>query len=324
MKPLSFTFAALRSYIHRLYFENVRFKDIISESDIDLIYNFTGSIQPFLDCPQLVKMQNLLFFSKRLNKAYRENFRFIPWIQQVLMKSLVFQFMLRRAKYIEIQSKHIEGSLSDFINLNNKYIFVKSDIEVVDYSFKAPKNYDFSKKIKFLYIVGKHFETMHKNFLDFTRGMVELIKLGIDFEVDITVTKDQLARSSLWDKSLDSRTNFHGYLNDPQDVENLFCDNAILISTSIIETLGLHVIEAIMNGVVTITPNEDYAQEVYGEQRYSYELFDSNSLSKTVTDVINGKDNITDTILAQQIYLRENEMSKFNNIVDVFREVLNV
>ena len=30
----------IRSYMHRLYFENVGFKDIIRAYDIDLIYNF--------------------------------------------------------------------------------------------------------------------------------------------------------------------------------------------------------------------------------------------------------------------------------------------
>ena len=155
--------------------------------------------------------------------------------------------MLRRAQYIEIQSKHVEACLSDFINFTNKRFFIKSDIDVVNSSIKAPKRYDFSKKIKFLYIVGPHFDYIHKNFYDFTTGMVDLIKLGVNFEIDITLTEDQLAISSLWNKSLDSRTNFHGYLNDPQDVEALFCDNTVLISTSIIETLGLHVIEAIKN-----------------------------------------------------------------------------
>lgn len=322
----SFEFRVLeiRSYMYRLYFENVGFKDIIRECDIDLVYNFTGSAQPYLDCLQLVKMHNLLFYSKRLNKRYREKFEYILWFRQVLLKGFVFRLMLRRAHYIEIQSKHVEGCLSDFINLTNKHVFIKSDIEVVYSSIKAPKHYDFSEKIKFLYLVGPHFDHMHKNFFDFTRGMVELIKLGVDFEIDITLSEDQLATSSLWDKSLDSRTNFHGYLNDPQDIESLFCDNTVLISTSIIETLGLHVIEAIKNGVLTITPKEHYANEVYGIDRYCYELFVNNSLSNTVIDIVNDEDIVTDKILAQQRYLRESEMSKFNNVVDVFTEVLNV
>ena len=323
-KGFEFRLLEIRSYIHRIYFENIKFKDIISECDIDLIYNFTGSTQPYLDCLQLVKIHNLLFYSKRLNKKYRENLDFILWIQQVFLKGFVFRFMLRRAKYIEIQSKHVEGCLSDFINLTNKYIFVKSDIQVDDSSIKAPKNYDFSKKIKFLYIVGPHFDYMHKNFLDFTRGMVELIKLGVDFEIDITLTKDQLATSKLWDESLDSRTNFYGYLNNPQDIESLFCDNTVLISTSIIETLGLHVIEAIKNGVLTITPKEYYANEVYGKDRYSYELFTNNSLSNAVMKIIIDENIITGKIVSQQKYLRENEMRKFNSVVDVFKEVLNV
>jgi glycosyltransferase involved in cell wall biosynthesis len=123
---------------------------------------------------------------------------------------------------------------------------------------------------------------------------------------------------------LNSRTNFHGYINDPKKIKALFCDNTILISTSVIETLGLHVLEAIKNGVVTITPNENYAQEVYGKQRYSYNLFDMNSLSKTILNIISDQDTVKDAISAQQKYVIENEMSKFDNIIDVFNEVLNV
>jgi hypothetical protein len=107
-------------------------------------------------------------------------------------------------------------------------------------------------------------------------------------------------------------------------MNNLFCDNTILVSTSVIETLGLHVIEAIRNGLVTITPNEEYAQEVYGTQGYRYHLFDVKSFTQTLKEMAQDKESIKKTILVQQKYLRENEMSKFNNIVDVFRKVLHV
>ena len=63
----------------------------------------------------------------------------------------------------------------------------------------------------------------------------------------------------------------------------LFCDNTILISTSVIETLGLHVIEGIKNGVITIAPDEEYANTVYGENMFKYELF--NKDAKEVVDV---------------------------------------
>jgi hypothetical protein len=321
-----FTFKTLtfKSYVHRLYYENVTFRKIIIQYDVDLIYNFTGSTQFFLECPQLVKMHNLLFYSKKVDRCYRENAGFILWIRQVFLKRVVFRFMLDKSKYIEIQSKHVEECLSNYLNIKNKHLFIKSDIEVVDGSFKEPRRYDFSKRIKFLYVVGPHFDYMHKNFLDFTKSMVELTKSDIDFEINITLTKDQLATSNLWDELLNTKTNFYGYINDPKKMEDLFCDNTILISTSIIETLGLHVVEAIKNGVVIITPNEDYANEVYGKDRYSYELFDSNSLSKTVMNVINDKKVISSRVLSQQVYLRANEIRKFNNIVDVFGEVLDV
>jgi len=61
---------------------------------------------------------------------------------------------------------------------------------------------------------------------------------------------------------LNSYTNFHGYVDDPKKLKALFCDNKILISTAVIETLGLHVLEGIRNGVGTIILNDDYAEVV--------------------------------------------------------------
>lgn len=320
----SFRVCKFNNYIHRLYYENRTFRVLIAQYGVDLVYNFTASTQFFLDCPQLVKMHNLLCYSKKLDHCYKKDSHFILWIRQVYLKRVVFKFMLNRSKYIEIQSKHVEVCLSDYIDIKNKDVFIKSDVDVTDNAFRAPRKYDFSKKLKFLYIVGPHFNYTHKNFLDFTNGMVELAKLNVDFEISITLQKHQLAGSKLWNDLLNSHTNFHGYVDDPKKLEALFCDNTILISTSVIETLGLHVVEGIRNGVVTITPNEDYAEVVYGKKRYSYELFDVNSLYKTITGMVKDADIITDTIMVQQKYLRENEMSKFKNIVAVFREVLNV
>lgn len=314
------------NYIYRLYYENRTFKSLIGQYGIDLVYNFTASTQIFLNCPQLVKMHNLLWYSKKLDNCYRDDSNYILWIRQVYLKRIIFKFMLNRSKHIEIQSKHVEKSLSDYINIKNKHIFIKSDVDVSDEVFRAPKRYDFSKKLKFLYIVGPHFNYTHKNFLDFTNSMLELIESNHDFEINITLHKNQLEGSKLWNGSLNSYTNFIGYIDEPKKLEALFCDNTILISTSVIETIGLHVVEGIRNGVVTITPDEDYAAVVYGKKRYRYDLFNASSLYKTITGMINndGDDIIMNTIIAQQKYLRENEMSKFKNIVTVFKEILNV
>lgn len=323
-KNFKFKVLKLKGYLHRIYYENLTFRSIIVQHHIDLVYNFTGSAQFFLECPQLVKMHNLLYYSKKLDRRYREKSNFILWVRQVFSKGLMFRFMLSRSKHIEIQSKHVKECLSNYINIDNKRIFIKSDIEVADDSFKKPKKYDFSNRIKFLYIVGPHFDYVHKNFLDFTECMTELSKSYIDFEINITLTRAQLRNSPLWNKSLDSKTNFYGYIKDPKEMSDLFCSNTMLISTSIIETIGLHVVEAIKNGVVTITPNEHYADDVYGEDRYSYELFDNESLLQTIMNVIQHESVISNRVLSQQDYLRTQEMGKFSNIIDVFNEVLNV
>jgi hypothetical protein len=231
--------------------------------------------------------------------------------------------MLNGSKYIEIQARHVKDCLFNFINIKEKVFYVKSDINVSDASFRTPKHYDFSKKINFLYIVGPHFEYLHKNLSDFTSAILNLDK-DIDFEINITLTNEQLNNSKVWDASLNSKTNFLGYISDQEKMTKLFCDNTILISTSIIETLGLHVIEGIKNGVITIAPDEEYANIVYGENMFKYELFNKISLSNTIMNVINYNESYSDRILSIQDDLRQSEMSKFGSILDVFDEVVNV
>ena len=154
--------------------------------------------------------------------------------------------------------------------------------------------------------------------------MLNLTEAGIDFEINITLTNEQLNNSKVWDASLNSKTNYLGYMGNQEKMAELFCDNAILISTSIIETLGLHVIEGIKSGVITITPDEEYANTVYGENMFKYELFNKNSFMSVIMSVINYKESYSEKILSIQDDLRQSEMSKFSSILDVFDEVINV
>jgi hypothetical protein len=323
-KNIDFIFIDSNSFLYRLYYENFKFLEIINQKKVVLVYNFSGSVQFLHKTPQLIKAHNLLFFSKKLDNSYKLNSQFILWIKQVFLKRIMFKFMLIRSKHIEIQSPHVNQYLSDFINTRNKTLYVKSDIDVYDAVFQAPKQYDFLKKINFLYIVGPHFEYLHKNLLDFTNAMTSFNEKGVDFEINITLTNEQLSNSKVWDASLNSKTNFLGYISDQEKMTELFCDNTILISTSIIETLGLHVLEGIKNGVITITPDELYANTVYGGNMFQYELFNKDSLVDTIMSVINCKESYSENILTIQDDLRKSEMNKFSSILDVFDEVLNV
>ena len=323
-KNIDFILIESNSFLYRLYYENFKFSEIINQKKIVLVYNFSGSVQFLHKTPQLTKIHNLLFFSKKLDNFYKLNSKFILWVKQVFLKRIILKFMLIRSKHIEIQSQHVNQYLSDFINTRNKTLYVKSDIDVQDYVFLAPKQYDFSKKINFLYIVGPHFEYLHKNLLDFTGAMTSLNEKGIDFEINITLTNQQLSKSKVWNISLNSKTNFLGYISDKEKIKKLFYDNTILISTSVVETLGLHVIEGIKNGIITITPGEEYADVVYGKNRFKYYLFDNNSLLDTINTVIDSGEPFEKKIVSQQRYLVMNEDKKVNNINDIFYEVLNV
>ena len=320
----SFSFISFKfnNAFTRLWYENIRLRKFVNDNDISLVYNFSGSRQFFSKTPQLVKVHNLLFYCKKLDNYYKTNFGLALWLKHIFFKGLVFRFMMANSANLEVQSNHVASALSDFTDIDKKNLFIKSDIDVCSQSFNFPVKYDFAKKIKFLYIVGPHFDYPHKNISDFTMAMLELQRAEVDFEINITLTRDQLSQSNDWDNSLNSNTNFHGYISDAKDLDKFFSDNTILISTSIIDTLGLHVIEGIKHGLITITPNEDYAAEVYGSFGFVYELFYPSSLSSAVRNIFSNDGSLSTIILAQQQYLRENEMTKFNNIIDIFDDLL--
>lgn len=311
-----------KGFLYRLYFENIIFKKFIKEKNIDLVYNFSGSSQFFSKVPQIIKVHNLLFYSKKIDKVYFEKKEYFKWTKQIFLKRIIFHTMLRQTKYVEVQSNHVKEYISDFINISNKQFFIKSDIDVSDNLFLNPKNYDFTKRIRFLYIVGPHFKYLHKNFEDFVKTMKLLKNKNSDFEIVITLTQERLYSSILWDKTLDDKTTFLGYISK-EDLLKEFIDNTILISTSVIETLGLHVIEAVQNGILAIVPNEKYSLDVYGNNILTYELFHTDSLLEVIKNItLLSNNDIKDIIQKNQKYLIKNESTKNQNIVNIFDEIL--
>ena len=321
----SLTFIKIQNkgIIHRLYMENLYFRTFVKEKSISLIYNFSGSNQFMTNTPSLVKIQNLMFYSKKLDEAYKRSNLIKFWIKQIWLKRLIFLSMLKRTTYIEIQSEHVKNALEDFINVRNKTFFLKNDFPSSKQNFIRPKNYDLSKKITFLYIVGPHFSLPHKNIQDFVKAMSILKKSGKDFEIKITLTFEEINNSLLWDSSLNENTIFIGYLKDKDEIQTLFQNNTILVSTSVIETLGLHVIECTQNGILCIVPAEIYSKSVYGKDLLTYTLFNVHTLNHTISNIyVMTENEIQTKIQNTQTYMIKNEANKFHNIVDIFGEIL--
>ncbi|WP_417336328.1 glycosyltransferase [Halobacteriovorax marinus] len=319
---IQYIFIKNRGLIFRIIYENSFFIFFSRKNKISLIYNFSGTSQIIPNTKQLIKVQNLLFYSRKLDRQYFKSNNYISWIRQILIKRIIFIIMLKFNKFIEVQSNHVSSHLESFINLSSKTLFVKSDSLPAAGSIKNPNNYDFSKKLTFLFIVGPHFHLPHKNIKDFVEAMVLLDKNKVDYEIQITLTKSELESSNLWNDLLDKNTKFLGYLPSPQ-IHNLFTDNTVLISTSIIETIGLHVLEATLSGCLTITPQEKYSKSVYGDNVLTYKIFDPNSLYARIKNIYTlSKDEINHIIINNQKYIVKNEESKESNILQVFKKII--
>ena len=305
--------------LHRMYYENFKLSLFCKVHKISLIYNFSGSNQFFSKIPTLVKVQNLMFYSIKLDDEYKKKYSFKIWFKQIFLKRLLFLLMLSRSRNIEVQSIHVKEALSEFLDIKRKKFFLKNDFTIDDKSFKDVKSYHLSEKIIFLYIVGPHFEFPHKNIKDFTNALRLLKDTGKEFEIKITLDYDSLNKSTMWDKELNEYTTFLGYLKDKNEIQKHFTNNTVVISTSIVETIGLHVVEAIQNGILAVVPNEPYSREVYGKDLLKYQLFDTESLVSVISDIfLMSEKDIQKNILNGQEYIIENETKKYNNIVKIF------
>ncbi len=307
----------------RVLRENLYFFSFALINNVSLIYNFSGTNQLFSVTPRLLKVQNILFFTKKLDKLYFDNNSFFLWLRQIWFKRFIFLLMIRFAKNIEIQSIHVKKELSNFINIENKSFFLKNDCLSNQNDVNKSKQYNFDKEITFLYIVGPHFSLLYKNLSDFVNAMSMLLDSGLNFKIDITLTYDELNQSGLWDDKLNKITSFLGYIENDKRMKELFADNVILISTSITETLGLHVIEATLNGIVSIVPNELYTKDVYGSKSLSYNLFESKSLKNIIMKLKTfSNQDCHKLIVSNQKYIIQNEKKKYNNCVSIFNDIL--
>ena len=317
-KNIFFILSSRSNIWQRLYYENFYFRKIIEDKNINLIYNFSGTYQFFQSVPQILKIQNLMFYCKKLDNTYFKKKYYFLWLKQIFIKRLFFNIMLNKSNYIEVQSSHVVDNISPYISNRPRKFFIKSDVDVSSNLFLNPKNYNFNKTIKFLFVVGPHFEDLHKNFTEFVNAMISLDNQNLNFEINITLSRIQLEKSKNWDVSLNSKTNFLGYISDEKLMNNQYCDNTILISTSIIETLGLPIMEGIKNGIYVITPDEVYASTVYGDSVIKYELFNYDSLQKTIMALIKSKDLPSKRISSTQRDLRQGEMLKSKSCVEMF------
>jgi len=311
-----------KSLFYRFTYEFIKFKKISKQRKIKLIYNFNGSFNPLISIPQVVKFHNLLFFSKRIDRTYLKSYNFFPWVKDILLHRLILLFLYRRVKYFEVQSQHVVDSLSNYLKIKNRKFFIKSDIDITK-NFLPPRKYNFKNKIKFLFVVGPHFRSPHKNLQVFFDSMLKLYGLGYKFEILITIEEESFKYFKTYEK-LYKKIKFLGYISDRKKLLDLYQDNTFLVSSSIIETVGFHVIDAIKMGLITLVPNEQYATDVYGEDVFTYQFSGKNSLEKVVANILTGNFNLEKKILGAQKGLILRESRKIDNIKKVFTEVLNV
>jgi hypothetical protein len=320
---IKFNIRKRQNIIMRLLYENIVFKYYELKGKFDLIYNFSGSAQFTISASkQIIKIHNLLFYSKKLDHFYYKQGQRLTWLKQVFIKRCVFLQMIKKAQHLEVQSEHVAKALEDFVDMTKKRIWIKSDVVFDEPRLLNKPKYKLKEKITFLYIVGNHFAHINKNIGDFVNAMVQLQGENIEFEIKITASREHLTNSSIWNDRLTPITEFLGYIQDKNQLYSHFKDNTILISTSIIETLGLHVFEAINHNVLCVVPNEPYSNTLYGPYAPKYELGKPNNMVTIILEIFSKNRGSIEGIIAEiRNYIITREQNKFASFIEILQKI---
>lgn len=309
--------------IHRLYVENVLIRRLVKENSVTLIYNFSGSASFLSNVTQLIKLHDLSFFCKSVDKAYFANKKIFAWLREVWLKRLVKSMMILKCDFAEIQSSHVKNHIEEYVSLEKHRVFLKSDIDISQGDFTAPLLTGRDEVLKIIFVVGPHFQSIHKNLKIFVQAMSQLNCEGVDFEILITLKREELVASKLWDERLDVKTKFMGYL-PRQQIKSLFTGNSLLVSTSMIETLGLHVVEALQGGIPVLVPNERYCEAVYGPYVQRFETYDPKSLAICIQRFLNMPVvQKVENVKNSQRFLLNSENAKLQSVSEIFDSIQN-
>ena len=116
---LVFKFFQVKSSLHRLYIENVTFRFLQKNHGIKLIYNFSGSAQFFSKTPQLIKLHDISYFSRDVGREFFVQKKYFEWFKQIFIKRLVFSNMIKQADFLEMQSRHVQSHIQNYIDISN-------------------------------------------------------------------------------------------------------------------------------------------------------------------------------------------------------------
>lgn len=239
-----------KSHLHRLYFDNFVVPKLVKKLKPNKVFSLQNNAFRIDNIPQEVYFHNALPISEKKFSFFESK---SLWIYQNIIGFIVRK-SLKYADSIKVQAEWVKEALIKEWNVNRKKIEVKRI--KIEYS-ETRKEYN--PKALFYPANGG----LYKNHFILLKALIPLWNKYGAPELRLTGTITDLPKNCqrlLLQKNYP--VHFLGRLT--KDEMNEQYRTAILVFPSCIETVGLPLIEAKMNGALIIASDYQYAKEALG------------------------------------------------------------
>ena len=267
-----------RSYFHRLVFDFFYVRYLVWKYDIDEVVSLQNNAFILRDIPQTVLLHNALFFSKQKYSIFQSK---TIWIYQNIISKYI-RYSLNFANRIIVQANWIKRVLIDEWSIPSNSIVVEPPIIN---SNETSSRVELPNKTCFFYpangSIYKNHINVFKAFAEINSDKYALLLTGNLLNLN-KECKNFLKDNSLPIVFLDTLSS---------EELNYIYSNSILIFPSLIETVGLPLIEAQNHKSMIICSNLEYAKEAtkdYENTMY-FDPYSINSIRDSIIKCIENR-----------------------------------
>jgi len=243
------------SYIYRIWFDLVFCRKLIQKYKPDRVLSLQNCAISAGKIEQDVYFQNALPISEKRYKLFESK---SLWIYQNVL-GRYWRLSLKKASQIYVQAEWIKKALIEKWKLKDKEIIVKQPQLGKIYSTAFTRS---DKEIILFYPANY---ALYKNHCNLITAFIGACNELPNVNMSLVLTGDGQGISETVRRTIDEAPNisFKGKLSQDQMIE-MYCSST-LIFPSMIETVGLPLMEAKAMGSYILASNLDYAHEAIGQ-----------------------------------------------------------
>jgi len=288
--------------ITRFFWLQFYFGHWLNNNKCDVVYNF-NNLAGKLSVPQVVFMQQSLYFSKEAINSYfiSSNVPLIRRIRMLLepfLMKMFFKISANNCKKVIVQTETMKEWVYNKLNIpEDKIIVILPEIPIFINSEKEAKNKLFKK-----------INSSTKNWL-YVGNIAPFKNLKLIYEV----AKIAESKNVNWKfhivtsgKSVPYHhplIKYYKYMNR-EILKEIYLRADALIMPSLVETVGLPMLEAMSIGIPVVAADRSYAHEICGDSALYFNPYCSSELFQCLLELNNN------LILRQQLINRQQTRNK--------------